>query len=115
MMTFTFGSPICPSTCSHKYTHSPKSSTSAKLATLPAKEPLLPLTNKFYSPITAESINPMLQIQPTQNEAPLSIEGFLNHYTKLDLPKMAQIFQTFIIEEFHTPTDSPPYATTIFF
>jgi len=33
---------------------------------------------------------------------------------KLDLPKRSQIFQTFILEEAHIPTDSAPYSTTIF-
>lgn len=64
--------------------------------------------------INAESINQMLQIQSSQNETPLSIEGLLDLYTKLDLPKMAHIFQTFIREESHTPNDSPPYVATIF-
>ena len=56
----------------------------------------------------------MLQIQPSPSETLLSIESLLELYIKLELPKKAQIFQTFIIEESHTPTDTPPYATTIF-
>lgn len=56
----------------------------------------------------------MPQIQASQNETPLSIEGLLELYTKLDIPKKPQIIQTFIIKESHTPTDSPPYAATIF-
>jgi len=56
----------------------------------------------------------MPQIQSSQNETPLSIEGFLDLYTKLDIPKKAQILQTFIIKESHTTKYSPPYATTIF-
>jgi len=32
----------------------------------------------------------------------------------MDLPKRAQIFQNFILEESHTPTDSPPCCATIF-
>jgi len=38
----------------------------------------------------------------------------LDLYTTLDLVKIRQIFQTFIIEDRHTPTYTPPYATTIF-
>ena len=57
----------------------------------------------------------MLQIRLGPNETPLFIEGLLELYTKLDIPKKAQMFETFIIEEYHTPTDSPPYATTIFY
>ena len=56
----------------------------------------------------------MLQIQPSPNEIPLSIEALLELYTKLDLPKRAQIIQTFIIEESYTPIDNPLYAATIF-
>jgi len=65
--------------------------------------------------ITAESINQMLKVQPSPTETSLSIGGLLDLYTKLDLPKIAQIFQTFIIEECHTPIKSPPYAATIFY
>jgi len=56
----------------------------------------------------------MLQVQPSPHETPLSIGGLLDLYTKLDLPRITQIFQTFIIEECHTPTESPPYGATIF-
>jgi len=57
----------------------------------------------------------MLQVQPSPNETPLSIEGLLDLYTKLDPPRIDQIFQTFIIKECHTPTKIPPYVATIFF
>jgi len=56
----------------------------------------------------------MLQVQTSLNETPLSIEGLLDLYTKLYHPRIAKIFQTFIIEECHTPTETPPYATMIF-
>jgi len=56
----------------------------------------------------------MLRVQPSPNETPFSIGELLDLYTKLDLPIIAQIFQTFTIEECHTPTDSAPYAATIF-
>ena len=56
----------------------------------------------------------MLQIQPGPNETPLSIEDLLELYTKVDLPNIAQIFKTFIIEESHTPINSPPYDAMIF-
>lgn len=56
----------------------------------------------------------MLLIQSSPNETPLSIEGLLEIYNKLEIPKKDQIIQTFIIEESHTPTDSPPYVATFF-
>lgn len=56
----------------------------------------------------------MLQVQPSPNDTPLSIGDLLDLYVKLDLAKIAQIFQTFIIEGRHTPTDSLPYAATSF-
>lgn len=56
----------------------------------------------------------MLQIQPSPNQTPLSIGDLLDLYTTLDLVKIRKIFQTFIIEDRHTPTDTPHYAATIF-
>ena len=56
----------------------------------------------------------MLQIQPGPNQTHLFNEGLLELYINLDLPNKARIFQTFIIDESHIPTDSPPYAATIF-
>lgn len=38
----------------------------------------------------------------------------MNLYITLDLVKIRQMFQTFIIEDCHTPIDTPPYAGTIF-
>jgi len=56
----------------------------------------------------------MLQLQPSPNQTPLSIGDLLDLYVTLDLVKIRKIFQNFIIEGRHTPTDTPPYATTIF-
>lgn len=56
----------------------------------------------------------MLEIHPKPNETPFSMEDLIDLYLKLDLPKRSQIFQNFILEEAHIPTDSPPYSATIF-
>lgn len=56
----------------------------------------------------------MLQVQPSPIETPLSIVDLLNLYVKLYLAKIVEIFQTFIIEDHHTPIDSPPYVSIIF-
>ena len=81
---------------------------------IPSQRAIVTLDQQVLFTITAESINQMLQVQPSPNETPLSIEGFLDLYTKLDLPRIAQIFETFIKEECHTPTESPPYVATTF-
>jgi len=70
---------------------------------------------KVFFTITTESINEMLQVQPGPNLTPLSIGDLLDQYTKLSLSRLAQIFQTFIIEEKHIPKDAPPYVSAIFF
>lgn len=56
----------------------------------------------------------MLQIQPSPNQTPLSIGNLLDLYITLDQVKITKIFQNFIIEDCHTPTDIPPYDATIF-
>jgi len=56
----------------------------------------------------------MLQVQHSPNQTPLSIGDLLDLYITLDLFNIRQIFQNFIIEEGHTPTDTPPYVATIF-
>lgn len=81
---------------------------------IPSQRAIVTPDQQVLFTITAESINQMLQVQPSPNETPLSIEGLLDLYTKLYLPTTAQIFQNFIIEECHTPTESPPYVATIF-
>jgi len=81
---------------------------------IPRQRPIGAPNQQLLFTITIESINQMMQVQPNPNETSLSISDLLDLYVKLDLAKMAQIFQTFIIEDRHTPTDSPPYATTIF-
>jgi len=81
---------------------------------VPSQRAIVTLDQQVLFTITVESINKMLLIQPGPNETPLSIEGLLELYIKLDLPKKSHIFQTFIIEESHTLTDSPPYGATMF-
>ena len=81
---------------------------------VPSQRAIVTPNQQVLFTITAESINQILQVQPCPNETRLSIEGFLDLYTKLEPPRIAQIFQTFIIEECHTPKETPPYAATIF-
>ena len=81
---------------------------------IPSQRAIVTHDQQVLFTIIAESINQMLQIQPSQNETPLSIEGLLELYTKLNIPMKAQIIQNFIIKESHTPIDSPLYAGTIF-
>ena len=69
---------------------------------------------KVLFTITTESINDMLQVQPGPNLTPLSIRYFLGQYTKLSPSKLAQLFQTFIVEDKPIPKDAPPYVSTIF-
>lgn len=56
-----------------------------------------------------ESINELLQLQPSQILTPLSIRDMLNRYPGLTSTKLAQCFETFITEEQYTPKESPPY------
>lgn len=69
---------------------------------------------KVIFTITSKSINEMLQLQPGPNLIPLSIGDLLDLYPKLSSAKLAQLFQTFIVEEKHIPNDPPPYVVAIF-
>jgi len=64
--------------------------------------------------ITVESINEMLHLQPGQNLTPISIGNLLDQFPKLTTTRLAEIFQTFIVEEKYIPKDPPPYMWTIF-
>jgi len=57
----------------------------------------------------------MLQLQPGKSLTPLSIGYLLDLFPKLSPIRLAQIIQTYIVEEKHTPKDPPPYVYTIFF
>ena len=81
---------------------------------IPSQRVIITHNQQVLFTITAESINQMLQVQPSPNETPLSIGDLLDVYVKLDVAKIAQIFKTFIIEECHTPTDSPPMLPPFF-
>ena len=72
------------------------------------------LDQKFLFTITVESINEMLQLQPGQNLTPISIGYLLKKFPKITTTKLAQMFQTFIVEEKHTPQEPPPYMYAIF-
>lgn len=80
---------------------------------VPSQRDMVATDQQLFFTITPESINQMLQIQSSPNQTPLSI-GNLYLYLKLDQVKIMQIFQNFIIEDRHTPIDTPPYAATIF-
>jgi len=71
------------------------------------------LDQKVLFTITTESTNEMLQVQPGPNMTPLSIGDLLDLYTKLSPSKLAQIFQTFIVEEHHILKYAPPYVSAI--
>lgn len=64
--------------------------------------------------ITVESINEMLQLQPGKNLTPISIGDLLDRFPKLTTAKLAEMFQTYIVEVKHIPKDPPPYLYTIF-
>lgn len=56
--------------------------------------------NQFvFFTITAESINEIPQLQPSQSLTPLSIGDLLNKYPTLTSIQLARLYQTFIREE----------------
>ena len=65
--------------------------------------------------IIVESINEILQLQRGQNLTLISIGDLLDRLPKLTTAKLADMFQTFIVEENHIQKDPPPYVYTIFF
>ena len=64
--------------------------------------------------ITDESINEMIQLQLGQNLTHISIRDLLDKFPKLTTPKVAEMFQYFIVEEKNIPKDPLPYIYTIF-
>ena len=82
---------------------------------LPSQRAIVFPNQQILFTITTGSINEMLQIQPNPDEAPFSIENLIDLYLKLDLPKISQNFQTFLLEKTQVPTDNPPYSATIFY
>ena len=64
-------------------------------------------------PITAQSINEMLQFQPDQALTPLSMGELLEKYTKLSHEELSRLCQTFMLPE-HQPKGPPPYGYIIF-
>jgi len=73
--------------------------------------------HSVFFTITTESINEMLQLQPSQSITPLSVGDLFNRFPKLTLIKVARLYQTFIREEKYIPKDTPPppHMWTIFF
>ena len=55
--------------------------------------------HSVFFTITTESINEMLQLQPSQSITPLSVGDLFNRFPKLTLIKVARLYQTFIREE----------------
>jgi len=82
---------------------------------IPSLRAIMSPDQKILFTITDDSINEMLQIQLGHNLIPLSIGDLLDQYSKLSLSKLAQIFQTFIVEERYIPEDPPPYVSAMFF
>ena len=64
--------------------------------------------------IMVESISKILQLQPGQNLTPISVGDLLDRFPTITSIKLAQLFQTFIVEEKYIPKDPPPYMWTIF-
>jgi len=81
---------------------------------IPSQRAVMSLGHTILFTITAESINEMLQLQPRQKLTDISIGDLLDKFPKLTTAKVAQMFQTFIVEEKHTPQEPPPYMYTIF-
>lgn len=81
---------------------------------IPRERVIMSLDQKVLFIVTTESINEMLQVQPGPNLTPPSIWDLLDQYTKLSPSRLAQIFQTFIVEKHHILTNAPPYVSTIF-
>jgi len=81
---------------------------------IPSQKTIMSHDHKVLFTITPESINEMLQLQPGPNLTPLSIGDLLDLYPKLNSTRLAQLFQTFIVEEKHIPNNPPPYVETIF-
>lgn len=48
----------------------------------------------------------MLQLQPSQNLTPLSNGDLLDLFPNLTTAKLAEMFQTFILEEKHIPSQA---------
>jgi len=73
---------------------------------------LSPSQNVLF-PITAQSINEMLQFQPGQALTPLSMAELLEKSTKLSHEELNRLCQTFMLPE-HQPKNPPPYGYTFF-
>jgi len=81
---------------------------------IPSQRAIVSPNQQILFTIIAKSINQLPQIQPNPNETPFSIENLLALYLKLGLPRGTQVFHTFILEESHIPTNSPPHSATDF-
>lgn len=63
--------------------------------------------------ITADSINEMLQFQPSQALIPISLGDLLERSSKLSQYELSRLGQTFIHKD-HQPQNPPPYLLVFF-
>lgn len=59
---------------------------------IPSQRAIMSPNQKVLFTITAESINEILQVQPSPNLTPLSTGDLLDQYTKLSPSRLSQIF-----------------------
>ena len=79
----------------------------------PNQRAVLSPSQDVLFPITAQSINEMLQFQSGQALTPLSMAELLEKSTKLSLEELNRLCQTFMLPE-HQPKGPPPYGHTFF-
>ena len=79
----------------------------------PNQRAVLSSSQTVLFPITAQSINEMLQFQPGQALTPLSMGELLEKSTKLSHEELSHICKTFMFPE-HQPKGPPPYGYTFF-
>jgi len=76
----------------------------------PNMRAIMSANKKVLFTITAESINEMFQLQPSQDLTPLSIADLLEKSSRLSSSEINQVCQTFM-EEKYRPKEPPPYMS----
>ena len=79
----------------------------------PNQRAVLSPSQTILFPITAQSINEMLQFQPGQALTPLSMGELLEKSSKLSHEELNRLFQNFMLPE-HQPKGPPTYGYTFF-
>ena len=79
----------------------------------PNQRVVLSPSQNILFPITAQSINEMLQFQPDQALTPLSMSELLEKSANLSLEELNRLCQTFMLPA-HQPKGPPPYGYTFF-